>query len=190
MNSRFVTTNQLSFGLFWVIGWLGIQLTWFKVVVAGAIAIMITGYNYHLASLGILVWMIIDIFDGVLFRMAPVVFQEDYGLQRRVADALADRACVCLVLSAAIKAADLPVYIYGVEMVREVVLISIIGRSWVRRHPILGPNNVSRAAGFSTGLATMAWLVSQPEIAITCITLTGVLGAVGLWKYHKTSIKG
>ncbi|HEY4503072.1 MAG TPA: hypothetical protein VJC14_01420 [Candidatus Paceibacterota bacterium] len=78
-----------------------------------------------------------------------------------------------------------PLYIYGVELVREVFLISIVAYSWTVRRPIMGPNNFSRVAGISTGLSASAWLASELELATIFIVITGVLGAVGLHKYYR-----
>jgi hypothetical protein len=36
-------------------------------------------------------------------------------------------------------------------------------------------------------LSAMAWLVAQPVLAVVFVTLTGTLGAIGVWKYHQSS---
>lgn len=169
-----------------ILGWLGALLTLIKPAFAWLIIVLIGSKHNALASACVFGLMISDIFDGVIFRKSTPEMQRRFGFLRRVADAFGDRLCIGLVVIAMIKMTDLPFYIYGVELVREIILISLVGYSWIVRRPIVEPNNISRTATFCTGLTAIAWLNSQQELSITLAGLTGLIGAVGLYRYYKT----
>lgn len=166
-------------------GWLGVFLTLLKPAFVWAILALLANQRNGLASVGIFCFMISDVFDGVIFRKSSAEMQRRFGFMRRVVDAVSDRVGIFLVCLAMVKMTNLPFYIYSVELVREVILISIIGYSWMVHRPIVRPNNVSRTATFFTGLTAIAWLNSQEELAIAMIVVTAVVGAVGLAKYYR-----
>ncbi len=167
-------------------GWLGVSLTLLKPAMIWVILALLADRRTGLASIGIFCFMISDVFDGVIFRKSPPEMQRRFGFLRRVVDAVGDRVGIFLVCLAMIKMTNLPFYIYIVELAREVALISIVGYSWIGRHPIRNPNNVSRTATLFTGLSAIAWLNSEQELAILATVFTGVIGTVGLWRYYRS----
>jgi len=169
-------------------GCLGLLLTFLKPLWGWIIVVwVLTGQN-RWASVGIFCLMISDIFDGIIFRKSTLAMQQRFGLLRRALDAVGDRVCIYLIFAAMIKANHLPFYVYGIELVRELALISIIAYSWAMSNPIKEPNLPSRVATFLSGLTAIAWLNSQPKLSIFLMCLVVPLGLIGLRKYYRTMI--
>lgn len=171
-----------------ILGWLGVLLTLLKPAIIWVILVLLANQQKGFASVGIFCFMISDVFDGIIFRKSPPEMQRRFGFFRRVIDAIGDRVCIFTVFLVMVKMTNFPFYIYSVELVREIILISIVGYSWIVHRPIRNPNNISRTATFFTGLSAIAWLNAQPAFAIFFISQTGIFGAVGLWKYYQTTV--
>jgi phosphatidylglycerophosphate synthase len=170
-----------------MLGWLGVLLTLLKLLICWTILSLIINAQNSLASVGIFCLMISDILDGIIFRKSTPEIQRQFGLVRRVMDAVGDRICICLVFLAMIQETDLPLYIYGVELAREVSLISIIGYSWATARPIKEPNLPSRIATFLLGLTAIAWLNTWANLSIILINFVALIGALGLWRYYQSA---
>ncbi len=166
------------------LGWLGLFLTLAKLLLCGVVVALIFKNENGLASVGIFSLMISDIFDGVIFRKSTPEMQIRFGFTRRVLDAVGDRVCIFIVLIVMIALTGLPPYVWGVELAREVTMITIVAYSWLNKHPIREPNTASRAATLLFGLTTIAWLNSQAFLTTVLIIAVAIVGTVGLVRYY------
>jgi phosphatidylglycerophosphate synthase len=138
-----------------------------------------------LAVAGILLIMILDHYDGVLFKRSLLSSDAHWRVRRRILDSAADRVVVQLV-SLAVVASDrsfLPFYFCIVF--RELVLSSYVTRVFLKG--ILAyPGRVAKVSAVTIGLLVSAHIVGSVVVEIFTLALMLVTSVMALSEYGKS----
>ena len=129
--------------------------------------------------------MLCDIYDGYFFRLSPLASNKKLLWFRRVFDVAGDRVAIETVLIILILRFNFPLYLYGVEGVREIFLLGIWIYGYRVKRPLREPNLLSRISTFSVGLMAMAWLTIPNWAPWLLIPIVG-FGIPGAMQYYRT----
>ncbi len=165
---------------------IGLFLTLLKPFNAGiTIYCIFNGYNYQAA--GILMWlMLCDILDGFLFSLSALLDNKKLSLFRRIFNTVGDYVSVQMVLMVMIVRLDFPLYLYSIEVIREISLLAVwLYGYWIKK-PLMVANLPARISIFSVGLMAAAWL-TLPELAKWIIIPVIVFGILGTRQHYLTT---
>ncbi|MFH1173207.1 MAG: CDP-alcohol phosphatidyltransferase family protein [bacterium] len=166
------------------------MLTLLKPVHALVVVYFILNNHNYWAS-GVLMWlMVVDMFDGWLFNISALSSNQKLKLFRRIFNTTGDYVSVQTVLIIMINFLDFPIYLYSIELIREIVLLVILFSGWISKKQLpLGANLMARIAIFSVGLMAIAWLI-YPELAKWCLIPIIIFGLIGTKKHYLTTKAG
>ncbi len=169
-----------------LLGWVGLGLTFLKPLEAILIIALIVFESNFSASILILLLMIIDLFDGMIFERSTPQMVEKYGWLRRKADAIGDRLSIWSVFLTLIFLASMPFFVYGLVLVREVILMGVTYYGYKKTGRWLPKvNDWSRATSFLVGLLAIAWLSAWIGAVGFLWTLVFFVGIVSLVVHYR-----
>jgi hypothetical protein len=168
------------------LGLIGLALTFLKPFFAGGIIILLADRNDKIAAAAILLLMVFDIFDGVLFGHSPYSANTKLERLRRWGDSIGDRFAIHTVLVSMILLSGLPIGFYVVALVRDILIGAVFAYGYTSHTLVERPNLSSRLASFSVGLMAIAWLTAGMGAALACAGPTILFGSIGLAQYYKT----
>ncbi|MBI2626685.1 MAG: hypothetical protein HYW77_00355 [Parcubacteria group bacterium] len=134
----------------------------------------------------ILVIVVSDILDGVLFRMSNFRSNVRLTKLRRIFDIVGDRIAIDGVMITLIFYTQLPSHYYFIELIREIILIVVVIWSYMIHNPLKEPNLPSRLSAFCAGGVAIAWLNSFLFLSNLFLVGLVVLGVWGIFIYYKT----
>lgn len=168
------------------LGLLGFLLTIIKPLYV-LIAVYFIVYRFTLlATLLIIIIIVSDIFDGVLFRKSNLTSNENLTKLRRIIDIIGDRIAIEGIMISLIIYTKLPIYYYLIILLRDIVLLVIVVYGHVVNNPLRKPNLPSRLAMLCGGLIGITWLNSLPLLSGVFLGGLIFLGSWGAKNYYRT----
>lgn len=139
-------------------------------------------------GISIIILMIWDNLNGVLFRRSWLADYNWLRWLRRCLDAGGDRFVIHFVLVMMITLANFPLTFYMVVLVRELILLAVVSSFSFYAGRLVGPNWWSRSGTICIGLTAISWLL-LPKACIFFLVLMVILAAIGIGKYIQTALK-
>lgn len=165
----------------------------------GFVSIGITGIRIVMASIGatiilfdyvkdiFLVFLIISIiildqFDGVLFRKSKLNEIETWRLKRRIFDSFGDRLCVQLFVVPILIVDNEFLIIFLIVLIKEVLNSSICVKGYVMGIKFES-NNIGKLSSIMIGLSVIMWLIEFKNVAYIFAFVTFFTGVVSMHQY-------
>ncbi|MCL5666432.1 MAG: hypothetical protein M1383_01545 [Patescibacteria group bacterium] len=165
-----------------IAGWAGLGLTFIKPLI-GTITAYWVVYSPLRAGMGIALIALLDICDGVVFRLSPFASNRRIAMIRRLADAIGDRMVVQGVLLVMVFKAGFPLWVYAAATLVQATVTVLVPFSHIIKRPIWKPSPASRIGGVALAAAAITWLVADPVTSTICAGIMAVFGGLGICQY-------
>ncbi|MFI5251283.1 MAG: hypothetical protein ACHQQQ_02530 [Bacteroidota bacterium] len=161
--------------------------TLIRLGIAAAVAVIIIGdvnWNKVVVSLGIVLVMVLDYLDGILFSRSVMNNDKSWRIRRRIVDSVIDRiviqaVCIPLVL---IYNSFQPFFL--IILAREVFMSTFLTRVFAR-NILIYPSKVSRLSMIMIGITVIAYALNYSNVAVLAATLMIGFSLISFQEYKK-----
>ncbi len=169
-------------------GVLGLVMTLLKPVWAFIIVWSLV-YPRLVSGIVIVILMIWDNLNGVLFRRSWLAGYYWLSRLRRIIDAGGDRFTIHFVCVMMIFRAGFPVAYYGQILVRELTLVLVVTLTSFGSGRIINPNWWSKSGTICIGCTGISWLLLDDSFCLLFLVGMWFFTALGTWAYCRSAIE-
>lgn len=157
-----------------------------KPFIAGLVVYLLLENMSHAAALVILLLMLSDIFDGVLFRRSKMALKVGLPRLRRIVDIIGDKISVHTLSIVMMLHNHFPWYFYTIILIRDLLLLSIWLYGMKSGQPLGEPNLFSRLSMLCVGFVAISWL-TLPVLTAWFLFLGVGFAIPGIFQYWRTT---